>query len=279
LKTLLEILNLSTDHLKNKIVSEARLSSELLIASVLNIRRLDIYLQFERILTEEEIKAIRGFLKRRAAHEPVQYILGHTEFYGMKFIIDQSVLIPRSDTEILVEKAIGLIGNRDLTVYEIGTGSGCIAVSLAKHCPNIRIKACDISIQALDIAEKNADLNGYAKRITFEKLNILENVPEGKYDILISNPPYISKPVFENLDRQVRDYEPAGALTDGMDGLTFYRRINELAPVMLNDGGSIIIEIGYDQAEKVREIYKKSFRNVEVLKDYSKNDRVVTAYN
>lgn len=274
MKTLLEILNLSVEHLQKKGVDEPRLSSELIITHVLNIKRLDIYLQFERVLSDEEISKIRTLLKRRSEHEPIQYILGETEFYGLKFSVDKSVLIPRSDTEILVQTAIEYIKDKPLSVFEIGTGSGCIAVSLAKKCRNINITACDISDQALMLAALNAKQNGAADRIKFINMDILKKFPDSKFDVIISNPPYISKTVIESLAKQVKDFEPLGALTDGSDGLTFYRRINDIIPEMIKPGGSVFLEIGYDQAESLKSIYEKSLKEVKILRDYSGNNRV-----
>jgi release factor glutamine methyltransferase len=276
LKTLLEILNLSVEHLRKKGVDEPRLSSELIITHVLNIKRLDIYLQFERVLTDEEISKIRSLLRRRSENEPIQYILGETEFYGLRFSVDKSVLIPRSDTEILVQTAVEYIKDKPFSVFEIGTGSGCIAVSLAKKCRNINITACDISDQAIKLAASNAKLNGAADRINFINLDILKKLPDSKFDVIISNPPYISKTVIESLAKQVKDFEPLGALTDGGDGLTFYRRINEIIPEILKQGGSIFLEIGYDQAESIKAIYEKSLKEVKIMRDYSGNNRVFT---
>ncbi len=276
MKTLLEILNLSVEHLKKKGVDEPRLSSELIITYVLNIKRLDIYLQFERVLTEEEISKIRALLKRRSEHEPIQYILGETEFYGLKFSVDQSVLIPRSDTEILVQTAVEYIADKPLSIFEIGTGSGCISISLAKKCKNVNIISCDISDQARKLAASNAKLNGVAEKIRFINMDILKKFPDSKFNVIISNPPYISKTVIGSLDKQVKDFEPLGALTDGGDGLTFYRRINEIIPEILNTGGSVFLEIGYDQAESVRNIFEKSLKDIKIMRDYSGNNRVFT---
>jgi len=274
LKTLLEILNLSTEHLQKKCVDEPRLSSELIISHVLKIRRLDIYLQFDRILKDDEIQNIRVLLKRRSNHEPIQYILGETEFYGLKFIVNQSVLIPRHDTEILVDTAAAYINDRQLSVFEIGTGSGCITVSLAKKCPNINITACDISDTALELAASNAELNSAADRIRFIKLDILTSVPDSKYDMIVSNPPYISREIIATLDEQVKDFEPLNALTDGSDGLTFYKRINEIIPKVLNPQGSVFLEIGYGQASDIRQIFGKKSAAIKIIKDLSGNDRV-----
>lgn len=274
MKSLLEILTLSTEHLRKHNVDEPRLSSELIITKVLNVKRLDIYLQFERELTDEEISKIRSLLKRRSEHEPIQYILGETEFYGLKFNVNPSVLIPRHDTEILVQTAIDLIGDKALSVLEIGTGSGCIAVSLTHKCRNIKIIATDVSEEVLKTAKENSVFNKVNDRISFIRQDILKEMPKEKYDIIISNPPYISKEVIGTLDRQVKDYEPLRALTDGGDGLAFYRRINEIIPDILETGGSVLLEIGYDQAENVKAIYEKSLKYIEIMRDYSGNNRV-----
>jgi len=279
LKSLLEILNLSTEHLKKHNVDEPRLSSELIITKVLKIKRLDIYLQFDRVLKENEIQSIRELLKRRSAHEPVQYILGETEFFGLKFNVNPNVLIPRQDTEILVQTAIDLIGDKELSVLEIGTGSGCIAVSIAHECKKIKITASDISEGALITAENNAVLNKVSDRITFIKQDILKEIPQYKYDLIISNPPYISKVVVSALDSQVKDYEPFGALTDNSDGLTFYKRINEIIPHIVKPGGSILLEIGYDQGESVRNIFEKYLPEFMIFKDFSGNNRTVLIKN
>jgi release factor glutamine methyltransferase len=276
LKTLIEILDLSSDYLKQKGVSEPRLGAELLIAFALKIKRLDIYLQYDRLLNESELSLIRNSISRRSKHEPIQYIIGETEFYGLTFKVDKNVLIPRHDTETLVGTAVKNIGNRELSVLEIGTGSGCIAVSVAHLCPGVRITATDISQKALDVALGNARLNKVDNRIKFIKHDILtQSLPE-KYDILISNPPYIMKETVESLDQQVKEYEPLDALTDGGDGLAFYRRIASILPDLLKSGGQIFLEIGYDQADAVTDIYKKSLENISVTRDISNNPRVLS---
>ncbi|MBN2857915.1 MAG: peptide chain release factor N(5)-glutamine methyltransferase [Candidatus Delongbacteria bacterium] len=274
MKTLIEILDLSSEHLKKKGVSEPRLSAELLICFALKIKRLDIYLQYDRILTEAETSLIRNYLRRRSDHEPVQYITGRTEFYGLMFKVDRNVLIPRQDTEVLVSYAAELIGQKDLRVLEIGTGSGCIAVSLAHVCKNISVTATDISQKALDVASENARLNKINNRINFIKHDILTQIMNERYDVIISNPPYIMKKTIQTLDPQVTEFEPLIALTDGGDGLAFYRRIETIIPEILKPGGMLFLEIGYDQAEKVTDIYKKSLENISVTRDLSDNPRV-----
>ncbi len=272
----MEILTLSSTYLKEKNVSEPRLSSEILIAHALGIKRLDIYLKFDIVPDENELEKIRGLIKRRGKNEPVQYITGETEFFGLPFRVNRSVLIPRHDTEVLVEQAVKTIGKSELNILEIGTGSGCIAISIASKCPNALITATDISDVALDTASKNAELNKVSGRIKFLKHDILKGSFKDKFDMIISNPPYIRKNVTDNLEEQVKKYEPLSALTDNADGLTFYRRINDILPQALKDGGHLLLEIGYDQENEIREIYKKSLAGVIITRDLSNNPRVLS---
>lgn len=272
----MEILSLSASYLKGKNVTEPRLSSEILIAHALSCKRLDLYLKFDSLPLESDLEKIRELIRRRALHEPLQYITGKTEFFGLEFKVDKNVLIPRQDTEGLVEKAVGLIGQRNMNILEIGTGSGCIAVSVAHKCPFVKITATDISPGALKAASANAVLNKVESRIRFIKHDILSNSFSEKFDMIISNPPYIRKDVFDSLEKQVKDFEPSAALTDKGDGLTFYRRINEFLPQILNDGGHLLLEIGYDQENEVKDIYKKSLAGVIITRDLSNNPRVLS---
>ena len=270
----MEILNLSEDYLEKKEIDEPRLSAELIISHVLGIKRLDIYLQFDRNLDENELNDIRKMLSKRSKHEPLQYIFGETEFYGLKFKISSGVLIPRPDTEILVEKSVEGIGDKTVSVLEIGTGSGCIAVSVAHNCRNVKITATDISEAALKTALVNAQNNRVSKNIEFIKHDILNDNLNRKFDVIVSNPPYVRKNIVGTLSKQVREYEPLSALSDNNDGLTFYRRINELLPDILIPGGCLFLEIGYDQSEEVTEIFRKSLENISITRDLSGNPRV-----
>jgi len=274
LKTLIDILNLTAEHLIKKGVEEPRLSAELIISHSLGIKRLDIYLQFDRELNEDQLAKIREMLSRRSAHEPLQYIFGETEFYGLKFKISSGVLIPRSDTEILVGKVVENIGDKSCNLLEIGTGSGCIAVSVAHNCRNVKITATDISESAIKTALVNAENNNVSKNIKFIKHDILNDKLNRKFDFVVSNPPYIRKDIMETLSRQVREYEPINALSDNNDGLTFYRRINELLPDILIPGGYLLLEIGFDQSKEVTEIFRKSLENISITRDLSGNPRV-----
>jgi len=274
LKTLIDILNLSAEHLRKKDVDEPRLSAELIISHSLGIKRLDIYLQFDRVLNEDQLVKIREMLSRRSAHEPLQYIFGETEFYGLRFKTVSGVLIPRPDTEILVGKITENIGDKKINILEIGTGSGCIAVSVAHSCGNAKIKATDISETALKSALENAEKNNVIENIEFIKHDIFTDKINRKFDLIVSNPPYIRKEIISTLNRQVREYEPINALSDNNDGLTFYRRINELLPEILNKRGLLFLEIGYDQKEEVTRIYEKSLENISITRDLGGNPRV-----
>jgi len=276
LKTLIDILNLTAEHLRKKDIDEPRLSAELIISHSLGINRLDIYLQFDRELNEDQLAKIREMLSRRSAHEPLQYIFGETEFYGLKFKTASGVLIPRPDTEILVGKTAENIGDKNISILEIGTGSGCIAVSIAHKCRNVKIMATDISETALKTALLNAENNNVSKNIEFIKHDILIDKFNRKFDLIVSNPPYIRKDIIGTLSRQVREYEPLNALSDNNDGLTFYRRINELLPEILNPQGCLFLEIGYDQTDEVTRIYKKSLENISITRDLGGNPRVIS---
>lgn len=274
MKTLIDILNLSAEHLRKKDVDEPRLSAELIISHSLGIKRLDIYLQFDRVLNEDQLVKIREMLSRRSAHEPLQYIFGETEFYGLRFKTGPGVLIPRPDTEILVGKIIENIGDKKINILEIGTGSGCIAVSVAHSCGNAKITATDISETALKSAIENAEKNNVIENIEFIKNDIFTDKINRKFDLIVSNPPYIRKEIISTLSRQVKEYEPINALSDNNDGLTFYRRINELLPEILHKRGLLFLEIGYDQKEEVTRIYEKSLENISITRDLGGNPRV-----
>ena len=250
------------------------LDVEVLLMNAINFSKTQLYLKLDYILKAEEFKRFEEFFNRRLKNEPIAYILGKCEFMAMDFLLNNHTLIPRPDTEILVEKAIEIINQNNFkNVIDIGTGSGAIAISLAKYC-NINIDAIDISFKALEIAKENAKLNN-VKNINFIQSNIFENI-NNRYDMIVSNPPYIKTKVIENLESNVRDYEPILALDGGENGLIFYEEITNNACKYLNKNGYLIFEIGYDQAEEVEKIMEKNnFYNIKVLKDLSGLDRVI----
>lgn len=217
--------------------------------------------------------AARKMAKRRIAGEPLQYIVGSAEFMGLTFRVNKNVLIPRADTETLVEEVLRLADGRKGDMLDIGTGSGCIGISAAHYNPGLNVTFLDISAEALKTAEENARINNVCGK--FIKADILKETVADKFDIIVSNPPYIRPDVIETLQKEVKDYEPYGALCGGKDGLVFYRRIAETAPLMLKKDGILAFEIGYDQAEEVVRIMH-DFCDVRIIKDLCGNDRVVT---
>ena len=259
-----------------KQLGENEHETDWIISHVTGMSQSDFILH-PREVTDEEMRAIEDIITRRNSGEPLQYILGHTEFMGMTFKVSDLVLIPRQDTETLVENVVSKIGKKKVKVLDIGTGSGCIGISIAKFCKNAEVTVLDYSESILAFAKENADLNEVS--INTIHCDILEEIPEGKYDVIVSNPPYIETDTIFSLDNIVSSYEPVEALDGGFDGLMFYRRIaEEVAKEILNDNGIIAFEIGYNQGEAVSEIlHEEDFSNVKVIKDACDNDRVVMA--
>lgn len=223
-------------------------------------------------VSETVIKEVNTMLSRRKNGEPLQYILGSTEFMGLDFYVDKNVLIPRADTETLVETVLGILNGESADVLDIGTGSGCIGTSIAHFNKNVSVTFLDINESALKIAKQNASANGILGK--FIKMDILKDCPCEKFDVIVSNPPYIRPEVIETLQTEVKDYEPYGALYGGDDGLVFYRRIVNIAPKVLKNNGLLAFEIGYDQGEEVKELMN-NFYDVKIIKDLCGNDRVV----
>lgn len=247
-----------------------------IISHVTKMSQADFILH-PRDITEEEMKKIEEIVLRRKLGEPLQYILGETEFMGMVFRVNENVLIPRADTETLVETVIEKIGDEKVRVLDIGTGSGCVGISIAKKCPNAEVTLLDYSDAVLNVADANAALNKVKVKIV--KCDILEEIPQGEFDIIVSNPPYIETDTIFSLDNMVTSYEPPEALDGGFDGLMFYRRIvEEVAEEILADDGVIAFEIGYNQGESVSEILDEAgYSAIRVIKDPCGNDRVVAA--
>lgn len=265
--------------------------ARLLLAFVLQIRKEEIWKKTE--ISAEEWEKYQDVVKRRMHGEPFAYITGHQEFMKLDFEVNNAVLIPREDTEILVEEVIQ-IGekmkkewertgrfliegnlNRNLQILDLCTGSGCIAVSLAKYLKKAEVTAIDISEKALEVAKKNAKTHGV--KVKFLLSNLWEGLEASstKYDIIVSNPPYISTKVIDSLQKEVKK-EPRLALDGGVTGLDFYDSILEKAPSYLTEQGVVALEIGYDQGEAVKEIMRKNgFHEIEVRKDFGGNDRVV----
>lgn len=229
----------------------------------------------ENISSEDEAK-IMDAVQKRIKHIPLGYIFNETEFFGRKFYVDKNVLIPRLDTEVLIEKIINDIKNLDFqpSVLDIGTGSGAIAITIKKET-GTKVTAVDISPEALLVAKQNAKQND--ADIVFVQSNLFEKLSGRKFDIIVSNPPYIESSVIASLSPEVAENEPILALDGGVDGLDFYRKIIMSAKEHLNKNGRIYFEIGYNQAKAVSKLLEANFEDIEVLKDYEGNDRVVLA--
>ncbi len=250
--TVLKVLKWTSSYLAERGIDSGRLDAELLLADLLQLDRVGLYLNFDRPLTAEELGHFRERVGRRARREPLQYILGRAEFWSLSFRVGPAVLVPRPDTEVLVEEALAraLPAAR---ILDVGTGSGAIAVALAHELPTARLTAVDLSEAALAIAEQNAHDNGVAERIGFSRAD-LHALPEGEFDLVIANPPYIAEAEFAGLMPEVRDYEPQLALAGGADGLDAYRALARQAPRLLAAGGWLLVEIGAGQAAAVQEL-------------------------
>ena len=277
----IDLIQWTTQFFEKKRIPDARLNAERLLSRVLGLNRVQLYLQFENILTQDQLDSFRESVKRRINNEPLQYILGETEFMSLPFKLSPSVLIPRPDTEILVEQVLeNTPKNMETAILDIGTGSGNIAISLAHYLPKSRIVAVDISQEAIDVARENAELNRVNNRIRFIREDVFNSSFSMKlgdhFDRIVSNPPYISETEFYTLPEEVRNFEPHIALRDGADGLTFHRRISQVAVKMLIPGGKIFLEVGQGQWKEVQGILEHDgFQNIYVTKDFAGIDRVL----
>ncbi|MDI6800562.1 MAG: peptide chain release factor N(5)-glutamine methyltransferase [Thermodesulfovibrionales bacterium] len=265
--------------LESKGIEDAAKEAEMLIIETLHIDKSKLYVGSLEI-TEEASKQIDALTSRRAQGEPIQYIIGHVDFYGLRISVGRGVLIPRPETELLVEETIKELKKRftvhgsQVTVLDLCTGSGCIAIALAKHFPDADVYGIDKSDTAIQYAIRNASENNI-KNIHFIRGDLFEPVKQIKFTCIISNPPYIRKGDIRDLQREIKDYEPIEALDGGEDGLDFYRRILKDAPKYLKKEGIVLLEIGYDQADDVRKIASEAgFKDISFRKDYAGIKRI-----
>ena len=252
--TVLKILQWTADYFSGKEIDSARLEAELLLAATLGLDRVGLYVNFEKPLDAAELAAFRERVQRRAQREPVQYILGETEFWSLAFNVGPEVLVPRADTEVLVEEAL-VRTEGSARVLDVGTGSGAIAIALAHEKPEILVTALDCSEPALGVARNNAQRNGVADRVTC-LLGDLASLPAGPFEVIVSNPPYIPSGDWQKLMPEVRDYEPRLALDGGDDGLEAYRQLVVQAGQVLVPGGWLLVEVGIGQAADVSVLFK-----------------------
>lgn len=271
------VMGFGKEFLKNSGIDSFLIDSQVLLMNATGFNKIQLFTHDDYVLSESEYSVYIDYIKRRALLEPVQYIIGKCEFMSLDFIVNNSTLIPRADTEILVEKAIELINANGYTeIIDIGTGSGAIAVSMAKYCRNTFVTAVDISKEAINTARKNAENNGVLERIKFVESNLFDSVELKKYDMILSNPPYIKTSEISTLMPQVKNYEPVSALDGGSDGLDFYFKIVSQCSDYLKNGGALIFEIGFEQGNDVKTILENNgFINTAVLKDLAGLDRVV----
>ena len=249
-----------------------------LLCFVARCGRTFLYAHGADILEDNQLADFLALLERRASGEPLQYLTGRQEFMSLPFKVGPGVLVPRQDTELLVETIINLCREREgrTEILDIGTGSGCIAVCLAYYLPDCRVTAVDIMPEALAIARENAIVNGVADRIEFVGSNLFEAIQGGKFDVIVSNPPYIRTGDIGVLQKEVRSHEPMAALDGGIDGLDFFREIINTAPGFLRENGSLVFETGYDQASEVAKLMAERFENIGIYRDLAGIERVVS---
>ncbi|MDQ3021877.1 MAG: peptide chain release factor N(5)-glutamine methyltransferase [Bacteroidota bacterium] len=282
--TLLEFLNYSTKLLNNKNIKDSRLNVELMLCDVLKCERMNLYMNFEKPLSKEEIKKFKEYLKRRLVNEPLQYILGKTSFYGLDFVVNKNVLIPRPETELIVEKILAEIKiskKTEVTIFEIGCGSGCISIALAKNLELEHVKfnifSIDISRGAVEVANQNLRLNNLENsKVKFYSKDVFEidNLTKA-FDYIASNPPYIPLNEFKELESEVKDYEPDLALTDFGEGIKFFEKIFSIAADK-KFIGKVFCEIGFGQRSKLEALLsEKKFTDYSFHKDYNGIDRIL----
>jgi len=281
-----DLLKVSSDYLKDKGIENPRLNAEVLLAYQLHMERVGLYLNFDKPLTETELSSYRSLIKRRIDHEPLQYITGTQEFWSLSFAVNRSVLIPRPETELVVEQAVMLAKDfgedHPIQILDLGTGCGAIAISLAREIPRASIWATDISEEAIGVAKKNAVKHGVFGRVDFRQGDLWGPLLEQglRFDLIVSNPPYVSTEEYEDLLPEVRDYEPRHALDGREHGMYYLEKIIEGAHGFLNSAGCIILEMAPWQTQKALEIIDSTgkYQQRTRIKDYSRRYRVVMAH-
>lgn len=273
----INLLSKSIQYLKKYNVENARLDAEYIFAYVLGVKRISLMLNFDEEISEENKNLIRQYIVRRGKYrEPLQYIVKEWEFYGYPIKVDGRVLIPRQDTEILVEQCIFLMKEKENPkILDIGTGSGAISIALAKELPESEVLGLDVSDDALKMAVINRELNNVSN-LKFLKSDVFQHVREKNYDLIVSNPPYIPVEEYNELMPEVKEYEPRMALTDGGDGYYFYKKISEESVNYLKNGGYLAFEVGYNQGETVSQLMEKNgFQIIGRAADYGGIERVI----
>ena len=273
----------TAEHLEKQGVDSPRVSSEMLLSHVLGVPRLKLYMEPDRPASPQERDTFRGLVQRAAKHEPVDYLVGYTPFFALELNVSPAVLIPRPSTETIVEHVLQDIRQRDtgdspISVADVCTGSGAIAIALAKNIPRSRIVATDISTDALEVARENAARHGMTDRIDFRHGDLLEPLGDERFDYLLSNPPYISDAEWQDVATNIRDYEPALALRAGEDGLDLVRPLINHSQKHVASDGKLLIEIAASQEQAVLDLAGQAgWRSAEVLPDHENLPRVLIA--
>ena len=278
-------MNWVTAYLTDKGVDSPRLGAELLLCHAVGLKRIELYTQFDRAVRQQQLDQLHDLVKRAGLHEPVAYLTGRTEFYSIELDINSDCLIPRPETELLVQRAIEFLRTREGVqfVCDLCTGSGCIAVAVAKNFSDARVIATDISAGALDVAAGNVAKHQLGERVELLQGDLFEplvrQLDVDAFDLITCNPPYVSSAEYETLAKNVRDYEPKSALLAGAEGLDIYRRLIEKVDQFLKPGAALMLEIGYAQGAAVRALLERTdaFAEIKIQKDPHDNDRVITS--
>lgn len=275
MKTALDVLTLSSDFLKQKGVVSPRRIAEHLLEAVLGVSRIELYMQSDRPLNEGELSRYRGFIQRAAKHEPWAYIVGEVEFFDCLIAVTPDVLIPRQETEIMLDLVCGRLKEDKLegkVALDLCCGSGCLGIGLKKALPQLDVIASDLSKEALEVASENAKRN--QADLKFLQGDLLVPLGKQKIDYLLCNPPYISQAEYEELDLSVKGYEPQLALVGGASGMEYYTRLEEVLPEVLNPKARLFFEIGEMQGEMIQEVFSHhKWKNQEIRQDFSGKDR------
>ncbi|TNE46556.1 MAG: peptide chain release factor N(5)-glutamine methyltransferase [Deltaproteobacteria bacterium] len=282
--TVRRLLDWSLTYLQDKGIDSPKVTAEWLLADALSCSRMDLFFRYDQPLLPEELAAYKARLKRRSQREPLQYILGEWEFWSLPFYVDSRVLIPRPETEVLIEQVVnaekdGFVPAQP-RILDLCTGSGAIACTLAKELPESTVLATDVSRDALMVAYENVKRLELVDRVTLKHTDMFKNVPsDPPFDILVSNPPYVTQAEMEELEPEVRDYEPAMALVGGQDGLDFVREILRQVPTYLAPRGLLAVEFGASQGEAIRQLAEAvpELSEVSIVQDYARRDRILFA--
>ena len=273
----IDLIGWAEKHFLSKGLENGRNTGEILLQHLLNYKRVELYFGSEKQLTQDTIKTFHSWIQRLIKNEPLQYITGTIEFYGLELMITPAVFIPRPETERVVEIALQILKTViSPKILDVGTGSGCIAIALANELPEASVTGIDIDPNMLKIAQKNADLHKI-NNIIFKQMDIQKEIPKESYNLIVSNPPYIPLNQMSDLEKKIKDFEPHIALTDGADGLTFYHRLASVASKILHSNGYLIMEVGQgDHPQKALKLFKNNaFASNKLIQDYNGDDRVL----